>query len=55
MYELRYYKTVKSFEAKDKNFDLVGTYPNLILAYGMRKKKAREEGYDIRLLWVAKV
>jgi len=47
MYELRYYFS-------PKNYEVVGTYPTSSLAYGMRKKKAKEPQYNLQKLKVVK-
>ena len=48
MYELRYYSNPSQYEVVDR-------YPTPSLAYGMRKKKAKEPQYSLSKLKVVKV
>ena len=54
MYELRYYFSRIDLEKENLNFETAGTYENIILARGMRKKKAKELRYKLELLKVFK-
>ena len=55
MYELRYYFTISDLKKNNTKYNVVGTYGNAGLAYGMRKKKAKEPQYSANLLKVVKV
>ena len=48
MYELRYYFNAKQYEVVD-------SYPTASLAYGMRKKKAKEPQYSLDKLKVVEI
>lgn len=48
MYELRYY-------LNPRNYEIVGSYGIPSLAYGMRKKKAKEPQYSLAKLKVVRI
>lgn len=52
MFQLRYYRTLKSKVKLDNNFEVVGVYGNIALARGMRVKKSKEPHYKLDLLIV---